>query len=64
MPTVVKATRQAPLQRKDGRQVRKMTIYLPVDLAKRLAMHCTAVEVDMSETVAEALSRLLDARTP
>jgi hypothetical protein len=39
-----------------------MTIYLPVDLAKRLAVHSAAEGVDMSDTVAEALTVHLNAR--
>jgi hypothetical protein len=50
------------IQRKDGRTLRKMTIYMPVDLAKRLAVHCAAADVDMSDTVVEAVTAHLAAQ--
>lgn len=46
--------------RKDGRKLKRMTLYLPADLAKRLAIHCAERDVDMSAVVTEAVRRHLD----
>lgn len=50
---------RAVVERKDGRALRRMTLYLPVDLAKRLALHCVEHERDMSEVVTAAVEREL-----
>lgn len=47
------------LARKDGRTLRRMTLYLPVDLARRLAVHCAESDMDMSTVVTEALRKHL-----
>jgi hypothetical protein len=52
--------RRSPLlARKDGRTLRRMTLYLPADLARRLAVHCAERDVDMSAVVTDAVRRLL-----
>lgn len=45
--------------RKDGRTLRRKTIYLPVPLAKRLELYCTAKEIDISEVITQAVLELL-----
>ena len=45
--------------RADGRELRRMTVYLPVDLAKRLAVYCAAEDRDLSEVIAEAVAARL-----
>jgi hypothetical protein len=44
---------------KDGRIVRRLTIYLPADLAKKLAVHCAQRGEDLSDVVTEAVSKRL-----
>ena len=51
-------TSKATVQRKDGRELRRMTVYLPADLAARLRVHCAGRDVDVSEVVAEAVAAL------
>jgi hypothetical protein len=50
---------RAVLERADGRTLRRMTVYLPADLAKRLAMHCVERDQDMSAVIAESVARTL-----
>jgi hypothetical protein len=38
-----------------------MTIYLPADLAKRLAVRCAELDADLSAVIAEAVAKHLDA---
>ena len=47
------------VERKDGRTLKRMTLYLPVDLARLLAVHCAEREIDMSAVVTEAVRRHL-----
>jgi hypothetical protein len=47
------------LTRSDGRELRRLTIYLPADLAKRLAVHCAEHDEDMSAVVTEAVATRL-----
>jgi hypothetical protein len=51
--------RRGVLQRKDGRSLRRMTVYLPVDLAKRLAIRCAEEDRDISDLIAHAVDRTL-----
>lgn len=39
----------------DGRQRRRLTVYLPVELAQRLVVHCAAGELEMSDVVTEGV---------
>lgn len=50
-----------PIIRADGRELRKLHIYLAAKTAKRLAVFCAEVERDMSNVVEEAVSRYLAA---
>jgi hypothetical protein len=52
----------AHVSRKDGRTLKRMTLYLPIDLARRLAIHCAEYEIDMSAVVTEAVRRHLTDR--
>lgn len=45
--------------RADGRQVRRHTIYLSIQLAKALAHYCVEHDTEMSTVVAEAVLHLL-----
>ena len=47
------------VERKDGRHLRRMTVYLPPDMHKRLALFCVENERDMSDVIREALSQHL-----
>jgi hypothetical protein len=49
------------LARADGREVRRLTLYLPVELAKRLAIHCAEHDRDLSDVVSEAVAKQLEA---
>lgn len=51
--------RNQVLARKDGRTLRRMTLYLPVELARRLAVHCAETDTDMSNVVTEAVRKHL-----
>ena len=42
-------------ERKDGTVVRPLTIYLPVDLAKKLAVYCAENDMETSEVIAEGV---------
>jgi hypothetical protein len=48
------------VERADGRQRRRLTVYLPVELAKRLVVHCAASELEMSDVVTDAVERALE----
>ena len=50
------------VQRRDGRQLRRMTVYLAPELAKRLQHHCVETDQDMSDVIQEALGALLARR--
>jgi hypothetical protein len=55
----VQRAKRSVVERKDGRTLKRMTVYLPADLAKRLARHCLEHEQDMSEVIAASVSRTL-----
>jgi hypothetical protein len=48
---------RAVIVRADGRQRRRMTVYLPPALAKKLAVHCSERDQEMSNVVAMALEQ-------
>jgi hypothetical protein len=50
---------RAVIERVDGRTLRRMTVYLPAELAKRLALYCTEHERDMSDVIARSVARTL-----
>jgi hypothetical protein len=50
----------------DGRtgQKRELTVYIPIDLARRLALQCAELDRDVSNFVADALSKALGSEDP
>lgn len=50
---------RALFERANGKPVRKLSFYLPADLAKSLQIHCVATERDMSAFVTELVRRAL-----
>lgn len=46
--------------RRSGGVVRKVSLYLPPDLAKRFQIRCFEVERDMSEVIADIITAWLD----
>ncbi len=52
---------KAVVKRVDGRELRRMTVYLPTDLAAKLRVHCAGADVDVSEFVAQVVAGRLDA---
>jgi hypothetical protein len=50
---------RALFERADGKAVRKLSFYLPADLAKSLQIHCVTSERDMSTFVTELVRRAL-----
>ncbi len=50
---------KAVVTRADGRELRRMTIYIPADLAKRLRLHCTETDREISAVVGEAVGGYL-----
>ena len=54
---------KAILARKDGRQLRRMTIYMPPELARRLAIHAAGADMDVSGALAEIVAGFLDGKT-
>ncbi len=54
-------TSKAVVTRADGRRLRRMTIYLPTELAARLRVHCADIDVDASTFLAELAAERLNA---
>jgi len=52
--------RRVVYRRKDGREVRRIAVYLPVPLARSLMVRCAEDDSDLSHTVAEAVARYLE----
>lgn len=50
---------RAIVERKDGTQMRRTTVYFPADLARLLKVHCAEHGYDMSSVVSEAVRRYL-----
>lgn len=46
-------------RRKDGRELRRVAVYLPLRLAKDLMVRCAEQDNDMSFVVAEAVEQYL-----
>ena len=46
-------TSKAVVTRADGRELRRMTVYLPTELAKQLRLHCAEIDTDVSGLLAE-----------
>ena len=58
-PSSAQASRRPVLRRQDGRELRKMTIYLSPDVAQQLAVSSAQTGMDMSEIVNSALESWL-----
>ncbi len=54
-------TNRTLVARKDGRKLRRTTVYLPNEVASRLLMYCAEHDVDISRVVTEAVRRLIGA---
>lgn len=61
-PTRSRPEGRAVLVRKDGRQVRRTTIYMEVELAKRVGIHAVERGVDQTQIIQEALEEYLSKR--
>lgn len=46
-------------QPRKGREVRRLTVYLPASLAKRLAVHCAEHDQSLSEVIEASLEKTL-----
>ncbi len=46
-------------KRKDGRELRRVAVYLPVELARALMVRCAEQDSDLSYAVAEAVEKYL-----
>jgi len=51
----VAAKKRGVVTRKDGRELRRLAIYLPADLARKLAIKCAEDDVDLSVVIADAV---------
>jgi hypothetical protein len=49
-------TRPGIVQRKDGRERRRLTVYLSPKLATQLAVHCAGQGLEMSDVIEQALA--------
>jgi hypothetical protein len=58
------SARRGQVERKDGRLLRRFTIYLDQDLARRLALHCAATDRGLSECIASVLEGALATAEP
>jgi len=59
-PAVKLVSRRKTVARADGRVLRKQTVYLEAELARRLAVYCAANGMDISEAVARAVDKLME----
>jgi hypothetical protein len=61
-PTTTKARRRGVVQRADGREAGRLTVYVPASLALRLKQHCFEHDRTVSEVAAEVLVDALERR--
>ena len=54
-----KRVSKSVVARVDGRTLRRMTVYLPDDLARKLAVYSAREDREMSDVVTEAVQKLL-----
>ncbi len=52
---------RALVARKDGRKLRRTTVYLPNKVANRLLVYCAEHDVDISSVVTDAVRRWIGA---
>ncbi len=43
--------RRKTITREDGRELRRLCLYFPADIARKLATHCAAEDIEMSRFV-------------
>lgn len=58
-PAGRKGAPKSVVARSDGRTLRRMTLYLPEELARKLAIYCARKDQEMSAVVSEAVRRQL-----
>jgi hypothetical protein len=58
-PANRKGAPRSVVARSDGRTLRRMTVYLPEELARKLAIYCAREDEEMSAVVSEAVRRHL-----
>ena len=54
-PANRKGAPRSVVARSDGRTLRRMTVYLPEELARKLAIYCAREDEEMSAVVSEAV---------
>jgi len=47
------------VERKDGRQLHRLTVYLPPELDRRLRLHCVETDTKISEALGQAVENWL-----
>jgi hypothetical protein len=60
-PLDAQTPKRSSIKRQDGRELRKMTLYLKPDLARALAVKAAETGEDMSQIVSDALGAWLKA---
>lgn len=50
-------------ERKDGRVVRQMTIYLPEELRKKLKIYCMENDIEISSVIEECVVEMLGVKS-
>lgn len=63
-PAGLQSAMDAPVVTTKVGERREMTIYLPQDLARKLSIRCVELDRDVSNLVAEAVSKVLDGEQP
>lgn len=58
-PANRKGAPKSVVARSDGRTLRRMTLYLPEELARKLAIYCAREDQEMSAVVSDAVRRQL-----
>lgn len=60
--TSERSTSPNVITRQDGRQLKRTTVYLPPATAKRLAVRCAELEMELSAAMTEAIEAWLRAK--
>ena len=58
-PITAAPRRRGVVVRKDGRELKRICVYFPSQLAGSLAVYCATHDRDTSDVVSEAVARLL-----
>jgi len=59
---VDQSTKRRGVVARPGRDLDRITAYLPLELGQRLRVHCTGERIELSAAIAEALNAWLPAR--